>query len=425
MQVHTIEPVAGHRPLEPVLIETTAPCPGGCAPFDGGLVAGIAGTANPPNGAPWEVSTYCGTPPIVPGGIVPAGDEPAQIGYTPYGPPSIGTWGIGTAEVGPAGVPIDPYGPVYAPNWYINADLLTLFRDHAGEVGLASRGVGAGNIVLSTRTFQSDLESGLRLLVGSQLTKIYGVEGLYFGLNHWRDDAAVRSTTANSLGGSGNLFSPFSNFGAPGVAGLDFNNFASISYSSDLHNAEINFRRRMALPPGRLFGSMLLGGRFLKVDEGFGYFSIADRPLPGGATNRVDVNTENDLYGMQLGTQFNYRVHPQWWVNFEIKGALCQNQGQQATTYVNVDSAGAATQFNGFRSRHNTALIGDLDLCTGWQITDLLAMRLGYKAVWVDGVAIAAENFENDINILRLGPAEINRGTLIFHGPYAGLVATW
>lgn len=425
MQIHTIEPVAAHRALEPVTIETTSGCPGGCAPLGGGVVEGIAGTANPANGAPWEVSTYCGTPPIVPGGVVPAGDEPALFGYTPYGPPSIGTWGIGSPDVGPHGAAVDPWGPVYAPNWYVNADVLTLLRDQTGDVAFASRGIGAGNIVLSTRQFQSDLETGMRLLIGGQLTDNYSVEGLYFGLNHWRDQEAVRNTTTNALGGSGNLFSPFRGFGVLAAAGLDYNNFASISFSSELHNAEINFRRRMALPPGRLFGSMLLGGRFLQVDEGFGYFTVADRPLPGGATNRVDVNTDNNLYGLQLGTQLNYRVRPEWWVNFEIKGALCQNGGEQATTYTNVDAAGTITQFNGFRARHNTAMIGDLDLSTGWQITDLLALRLGYKAMWVDGVAIASENFEDDINILRLGPAEINRGTLIFHGPYAGMVATW
>jgi len=424
MQIHTIEPAA-QRPLPSVAIETVDSCPGGCAPAGADIVSGIAGTANPPHGAPWEVSTYCGTPPIVPGGVVPAGNEPAQIGYTPFGPPSIGTWGIGSPDVEPGGAAINPCGPVYAPNWYVNADILTLFRDQTGDVAFASRGIGAGNVILSTREFQTDLESGMRLLIGSQLTESYSVEGLYFGLNHGRDQAAVRNSTMNAIGGTGILFSPFTGFGTLPVAGLDFNNFASISFSSELHNAEINFRRRMVLPPGRLFGSVLLGARFLQVDEGFGYFTVADRPLPGGATNRVDVNTDNDLYGLQLGTQLNYRVHPQWWLNFEIKGALCQNGGEQATTYTNVDAAGTITQFNGFRARHNTALIGDVDLSTGWQVTDLLAMRLGYKALWVDGVAIASENFEDDINILRLGPAEINRGSLIFHGPYAGVVATW
>jgi hypothetical protein len=46
--------------------------------------------------------------------------------------------------------------------------------------------------------------------------------------------------------------------------------------------------------------------------------------------------------------------------------------------------------------------------------------------MWLDGLALASENFESNTAILTNGPAQvINDGGLVYHGPFVGLTATW
>ena len=61
------------------------------------------------------------------------------------------------------------------------------------------------------------------------------------GSYEWDEHAAVRDDGLNGRLQRGRLFSPFSDFGDPlGIAGLDFNRFASIDMHSTLNGAELN-----------------------------------------------------------------------------------------------------------------------------------------------------------------------------------------
>ena len=68
------------------------------------------------------------------------------------------------------------------------------------------------------------------------------VEARYFGLNNW-DTSATFSTVAS---GNPTLYSIFSNFGQSPANGFDDTDRSfihSISYNSEMHNGEVNFRR--------------------------------------------------------------------------------------------------------------------------------------------------------------------------------------
>lgn len=46
--------------------------------------------------------------------------------------------------------------------------------------------------------------------------------------------------------------------------------------------------------------------------------------------------------------------------------------------------------------------------------------------MWVDGVALASENLQADPDLLTLGPPQlVHDGSLVYHGPFAGLMFTW
>jgi len=322
----------------------------------------------------------------------------------------------------PCPAPVRPRSP-----WYFQADALILRRDVAGSTAAATRNTPT-QTVLSTWDLDEPFKAGARCLIG----RTWGgdsplqIEVSYFALAPWDSRAALRDTTANTLGGQGNLFSPFTDFGNPPVEGLDYNNFVTIREFSYMDTLEINLRRLLPMPPDRLTTSFIFGFRYMGIREQFDYYSESEVPVPLGATNAVSTRTNNEMYGVQIGGLFEFYCEHQWWVNFEIKGALCNNAARQQTLYTIGDLGGPLDDFLGSRTKNSTAFIGDLALTFVCRPTNRLTARVGYQAMWIEGVALAAENFRPDVNLLTLGPAQLtSRGSVVYHGPHAGLELVW
>ncbi len=308
--------------------------------------------------------------------------------------------------------------------FYFQADAVMLRRDVHGAMDAATLN-STDNVVLSTRDLDMPFSAGPRFLVGHTFgDSVYQVEFSYFWLNDVDEAAAVRDNTPNSQGTQGNLFSPFTGFGATPTVGLDYNNFVSIREFSFMHNMELNLRRQLPMPPGMLSTSFLIGARFMGIRERFSYYSESAAPAPA-TTNLVRVSTRNELYGFQIGQLFEFNVDRQWWINTELKGAICNNAAGQETLYTQT-IGGVATSFTGTRGKDGTSFIGDLAVTLVCRPMPHLTTRIGYQAIWVTGAAIGARNFNPDVNILSNGPAQIDlRGTVVYHGPHAGLELAW
>ena len=146
------------------------------------------------------------------------------------------------------------------------------------------------------------------------------------------------------LGGQGDLFSPFGGFGVSPVVGVDYMNFAQIRYTSELQDFEVNLRRVVPMPEGRLACSILIGGRYMGLPEEFDYNTETGEPPPG-AINIFRINTDNQMYGIQVGSLLEFYVDNRWWFNFEFKGAVMDDSTTLSTFYQNVDS-GRDQQFH-------------------------------------------------------------------------------
>jgi hypothetical protein len=73
-------------------------------------------------------------------------------------------------------------------------------------------------------------------------------------------------------------------------------------------------------------------------------------------------------------------------------------------------------------------MVGDIGASILWRPVAALTAKIGYQALWCDQVALAARNFAPDLatltNPLLQSPMNA-RGTLIYHGPFAGLQWNW
>lgn len=298
---------------------------------------------------------------------------------------------------------------------------------------------------LGTADFDFDLAGGGNFLIGRRLGDWYGIEVSYMTVNSWDELAAMRDDTdfqeelldatgAPLLNGygypqpgtvyTGSLFSPFSNFGNPAILGLDYNNAVTLRYSSQFYDVEWNLRRTLAMPPEGLQVSLLVGGRYMNIRERFQYHTSSYYPV-APTTNDIGVSTSNGMLGAQIGALFEFHIEPCWWGDVEIKGAIFDNFARQDTTYVN-DSGGVQASYTGGRSGHRTTFALDLDAALGWQINSWLTGRVGYQAIWINGLALASENFQSDVGILTLGPAVLNtNGNVVYHGPHIGVTGAW
>jgi hypothetical protein len=309
--------------------------------------------------------------------------------------------------------------------WYVRSEGVMFLRDTGSRIDFAALG-SPTNIVLSTRDLDFPFKAGARMLLGRTINPWNQIEFSYFGVEHWDDTEAVRNLSPNAIGGLGNLFSPFTSFGRPAVVGLDYENFVSISAKSTFDNAEINWRHILDMPPGRLSTSLLVGARYMQVREHFQYDSALSIPGDSAVQNIVRTDTSNKLFGVQLGALLEFYSEGSWWVNFEMKGAMAQNDGAQTTDFRNIQAAGT-TEFLGHRDGRNTAWIGDIALTVLYRFSPRLNARFGYQAIWVTGLNLATENFDQDINLLREGPALLvhHRGSVVYHGPFAGIEFAW
>lgn len=310
-------------------------------------------------------------------------------------------------------------------SWYVNADFAPLMFDT--NLGLPLARIGAaGATVLTTNDLKSEFDAGTRLTIGRTFGGgCYQVEGGYLGVFSWQDDVTIPNSSANAQGGVGNLSSAFSNFSNPVTPGLDMNNRISVSDHNSFTSAELNLRTWVNMPPGPFDVQLLVGFRYLKASEDYIYSAVSDRPLLNGSQNSATVQTGNDMYGVQIGIDFDYMVYSRMYFDFELKGGIMDNFASQNTSYTNIDSAGTVSVFNSGKSQHCTSFFGDICLTGNWQLAPNWNLRAGYQAIFVTGMAVGPQNFQTNNSLLRSGPGQLDHSIdTIYHGPVLGIAWT-
>lgn len=378
-----------------------------------------------PDGAPSVLAPGQGAPMAgYPMGAPPMGyAEDWGGGYCPH------CGGLGCAACGHHGLLGDIFGCLLpegeggccAMRWYdLAVDFMYLTRDDAGrDIPISCRGIG-GPFVLSTGDLEFDEAPGFRFSGQFQITAGGSLEFTYYGLFNF--DSSARVT------GDGDLFSVLSQCGQVpfgGFAETDAADVHRIEYSSTFDNFEVNFRRRWISPNCRYQGSWLVGARYFKLDEDFEFTSVT---ATGGLD--MDVQTNNSLTGAQFGGDLWLCVIPGIRIGGEFKAGVFGNHAIQST---GIAASSFPLPFAEEVKSNDVAFVSNLDLMMLYRLNYNWTLRAGYQFLYVDGVALASENFNPTPPSIFVGvPPDLIRtatindnGSVFYHGLMMGVEFMW
>jgi hypothetical protein len=248
-----------------------------------------------------------------------------------------------------------------------------------------------GGVLLSTGELNDDAEPGLRAGVTIMGQDGYDVEFSYLGLDTF-EDVATR-TSDNPIA--------FAFFG-----GLPANpqQSYSVDYRSDLSSGEINLRRRVGPQV-----TWLAGFRFLELRESFHVLSSN-----GGFFS----NTDNDLYGFQLGGE----VHL-----FRVRRSLLFSTVKAGVYYNNADVTATASSAGGTISfiddEDTAAFVGDLAVGMLIPMGPSADLRIGYQGLFLDGVGLAPD--QSNSYSLFTSSGTLDESTIYYHGGFVGVDVFW
>jgi hypothetical protein len=324
------------------------------------------------------------------------------------------------------------------PRWFdVAIDTVLLKRDNLPRnLVLSKFGVGGfGGVALETDDFGSfDFKPGFRATATRLVGAGTNVEVTYLGAFNWASTATVRENN--------NLYSVLSEYGflalPDGYAETDVADKHSIAYSTNLNSLEVNLRRRWVAPSCRLHSSMLMGIRYVRLEEDFDYRTRVRRPdafsgLPVIAGMDYLVKTKNDMLGYQLGGELYGCITPSVGFSADLKAGIYGNHARQKTSSDSflVGDAPRATflESDGVTS---VALVSEATLKGYYKVTSRLTLRCGYRFLYLSSVALASENFNTVPSSLtvpeepRTRITDINNGGYAFyHGFDGGFEWTW
>jgi hypothetical protein len=277
--------------------------------------------------------------------------------------------------------------------WTASVDALYMSRS-GGQSSIILEGVNGANRteLMNSNGFNFNWAAGPRVgIVGEDVLFGCDVEASYFGIDGW---VAAKEIIVPAGGAN---FAVFGQSPTPITYALAYGTDLNFHYISRLHSAEINLRHPVW---ERL--SLLIGFRNVELHE--------ELDITRNNLSFVGVNTDNHLYGGQIGMNVAFVNTCRFSIEGVVKAGVFGNYSDLAMSVRDQSRLGDKTT--------HTAAMGEIGLMGIYQVTNNLSARLGYQAMWLDGVAIAGNQVEY------VDPANSKPymgGTLFYHGASAGL----
>lgn len=183
------------------------------------------------------------------------------------------------------------------------------------------------------------------------------------------------------------------------------------TYESSLHSIELNVRPCQAGLCGAQC-SWFMGFRYIRLDESL---DVTEYVVP--LINALDVSTQNNLYGGQMGANILMmnRGGP-FYLESTVKFGLYGNYAAQTTSSSIIGPAVSADQTN-------VAYVGEFLFAAGYRVGCHFDIRVGYQILGISGVALAPDQLRT--SDLSTGYAAVDLGQVIAHGAFIGGSFRW
>lgn len=284
--------------------------------------------------------------------------------------------------------------------WYGIAEFAPMLYDARDDIPLMKKGTGTtAPVRLQTADLIKQFDPGGKFTIGRTMNCCYRVEGTYMGNYGWSNTLSVVDT---------GLSSALDNFAtATRTSGSE-------SLATYLQSGEVNVRGWIDMPQGPFDVSLLLGGRYIHMNENFNFNTTG---LAAPTLFDATVATKNSMGGPQIGIDFQTMVHRSFFFDFDAKAALLFGSASQSTIYT--VNAGNITQT---ADRSRTGFLVDLSLTGNYQMTRNVTIRGGYQALFLDGVALGKDNWQPHLTLPATTAGQLNTGGTIYHGPTLGVI---
>lgn len=297
--------------------------------------------------------------------------------------------------------------------WRVRGEGLLLHRAVGGNktysINDATSGIGLANDNLDF-----DYEWSFRVAAERRVHGNNSIEASYFGLFYWDDTAVAISPTED-------LQSLYNDGGAP-LIGFSDAIAQTLRYQTELHSAEVNYWRPLQCSwLGAIQVSTCWGVRWVKIDEGLDFVSGSE-----AGVGVSETQTKNDLIGSHFGWLISVPLHPNWQLRWGGRAGIFGNLGRQHTEIYTVDNAtGTATLLvEESVRRGDAAFVGSMEAQLAYRINAGWSVYVGTELLWVDGVALAAEQFQAATGADRIERINDN-GLAYYQGFQFGVEATW
>ena len=198
----------------------------------------------------------------------------------------------------------------------------------------------------------------------------------------------------------------------------------SIDFHSELHNAELNLMYRIPVRSCKQEAWLIAGARYVRVDENLQYRTESgpNDPVLVIRTSFTDVQSENDMVGGQLGGMLHHCVTKRLRVSLDAKAALMVNFTEQSNfVTTNLFPLGGEQL-----SDDSLALVTDAGASLTFDINCWCSVTGGYRMMYVDGLALAVENFSLVLPGSGLRqPFLDDNGSILYHGAHLGMEIRW
>jgi len=308
---------------------------------------------------------------------------------------------------------------------------------------------------MTTADGSFNIAPGGRITIGRYLGRDWAnrdqnVEFSFLGLFDWDKAEGTESSFPQRLYtpfDPGFLFipaflpgGPFRNAIYGGFAAADVQEY---EYQTTLNSFELNFRTRYrlgrdcmtAMPDGTWtrqldpgpVPSLFAGLRYIRINETLNWTSqrFSNPALGaanlGNATGVYDIQTSNDLFGIQFGGDWT-RQTKEYNVGGWIKLAGLVNFADQESLVVTNDNF--FTNVNSFRQANGEVFTfaGEAGLNGAYFLNPNVSLRGGLQMMWIQSVAVATEQISFDF----AAPPTVDfAGNIFYMGASVGLEVVW